>query len=432
MGSPSAVIVDGLRTPFLKAGTIPNLNATELALVPIRELLHRHPKLVGTIDHVVCANVGNQLLPPDGSNLGRLIGLRAGIGQWVSAETININCGSGLQAVRHAARYVQTGEARCVLVVGIEVMSDYTAVYSRNQRAKFAKLLATARARMPAWKKLPKLAAERAAIGCMPHKPEWLIKLGLTDPYSEMGMDEISDAIAGDWKISREELDLYAQESHRLAFQAREKLKEEMVGCFGLDHDTGVRENQTLGQLSKLKPLHEGGVTTPGNSSQITDGAVALIVASNEVVQQNAWPTLATMKSEWSTAAGCEPSRMGLGPVAAIEKLLHRNDLRLSDFNLIETNEAFASVVIAQSRALSSKEYCAGFGLGRSIGDLAFDITNVNGGAIAKGHPIGATGVGLVLTCAKELKRRDQRYGLVTLCVGGGQGVAAVIENKNS
>ena len=178
----------------------------------------------------------------------------------------------------------------------------------------------------------------------------------------------------------------------------------------------------------KLKPLNLGGVTTAGNSSQISDGAVALVVSNLKLAMEQDWPVLALMNSKKSATAGCAPSKMGLGPVNAIAKLYQKNLLAVDHFDLIETNEAFASVVLAQSKAMASPEYCASLGLAQPLGPLPWDRTNVNGGAIALGHPISASGARLVLTLAKEMQRREVYLGLATLCVGGGQGEAAVIE----
>ncbi|MDO8466717.1 MAG: thiolase family protein [bacterium] len=422
-----AVIVDGVRTPFMKAGSLTSLRATTLGCDVIEHLhLNLHGFRLEDIDLVIGANVGNQVLPPDGSNLTRLIALKAGIPIKVPAFTVNINCASGLHAILTAVKEVELGLANCVLVVAVEVMSDYTAAYSRKQRQKFANLLTASRSKS-LLKKLSSTASALVKVKIMKHDPQWMIKLGLTDPSCNLSMDKVSDKIAEKYKISREELDLYALESHRRANNASDRLRGEMCS-FTLNgkkelpwfYDDGVRPNQTLAALAKLKPLNEGGVTTAGNSSQITDGAVAFLIANKEWAAARKLPVLAAMSSKNSAACGCEPSMMGLGPVGAISKLRAQGWTKMSDFSVVETNEAFASVVLAQSKML--KEI--------GMGPLDWDRTNVNGGAIAIGHPISASGARLVLTCAKELQRRNQQYGLVTLCVGGGQGVAAVIENN--
>ncbi|TSC83342.1 MAG: acetyl-CoA acyltransferase [Parcubacteria group bacterium Gr01-1014_19] len=432
----TAVIVDGLRTPFVKAGAVGAEPAGYLALGPVMALLARYPDLRNKIDCVIGANIGNQALPPDGSNLARLIALQAGIPETVPAWTVNINCASGLHAVLDAIKHVELGQFKCVLVVAAESMSDYTAVYSREQRQKFSNIL-TASKKKSLWKKIPSQLWALAKTKIMPHDPQWMLKLGLTDPFCGLGMDKISDQLAKDWKISRTELDLYAQESHTRASdaQAAGKFDEEIAVPEGWDkndfRDNGIRQGQTLEQLAKLRPLNPGGVTTAGNSSIVSDGAVALIIADLEFVmaKDQDWPVLAMMDSTKSAVAGCTPSKMGLGPVNAIAKLCQKNGWGLNQFDLIETNEAFASVVLAQSKAMASPEYCATLGLAKPLGPLPWNKTNVNGGAIAIGHPISASGARLVLTCAKEMNRREGGFSLVTLCVGGGQGEAAVIES---
>ncbi len=423
-----AVLVDGVRTPFIKAGSSTKLRAKWFGSLPVLELMERYDALRTSIDSVVGANIGNQILPPDGSNIARIIAICCNIPQEVDARTLNINCGSGLEAVIDAAMRVEVGMAKCVLVTAVEVMSDYTAAYGREQRQKFAELNTLARAKTPMWRKGPGLALKAAGVRAMKHDPQWLIKLGLTDPMSGLGMDKIADAIAKEFQISRKELDLYALESQRRATQAQKsgRLAKEMLHasiCTELhlpEHDNGIRDGQTLEQLAKLRPLNEGGVTTPGNSSQVSDGAVALIIADEEFAKAQGWPALARVGSARSAVAGCEPSMMGLGPVAAIKKLLCKfGRTPLTAFDVIETNEAFASVVLAQSRLLEKE----------GIGPLPMEQTNVNGGAIAIGHPVGASGARLALTAARELKERNKKFALVTLCVGGGQGVAAILEN---
>lgn len=414
-----AVIVDGVRTPFLKVGTVPDLNAVKLGVVPIQELMRRYPGLEKTVDAVVGANIGNQLLPPDGSNITRIVALHAGIPQEVDARTININCGSGLEAVSDAVMRVELGLARCVLVTAVEVMSDYTAAYGRRERERFAKTAALARAKSSILKKGPALAVAAAKLRFMAHDPQWLIRLGLTDPFCGLGMDKISDSLASEWKLTREEVDLYAQMSQRRAEAARKsgRLAKEIVSFGGLNDDNGIRDGQTLGQLAKLRPLNATGVTTAGNASQVTDGAAAILVVDKGLAKEKGWPMLAEVDAFGTTAAGCDPKKMGLGPVNAIRKLLKRYDWKLDRFDIVETNEAFASVVLAQSRLL--KEF--------GEGEFNWERTNINGGAIALGHPISASGARLALTCAKELNLGNGRLGLVTACVGGGQGVAAIL-----
>ncbi len=423
-----AVILDGLRTPFLNATkSIAGLTARALGVKPVDALLVKKPELRQAIDCVVGANVGNQLLPPDGSNIARLIALDAGIPKEVSARTININCGSGLEAMIDAVMRVECGLAKCVLVTGVEVMSDYTAFYTRRQRPLLQKKKYLPRVRMPKWQKVPAQLAVNTKVACMSHDPLWMIETGLTDPYCQLGMDKIGDALAGKYEIDRKELDLFALLSQRKAAAAKNsgRLNKEITWFVGKNTETftfdnGIRENADMNGLAKLRPLNPGGTVTPGNASQISDGAAALIVANRDWVNSMGWRPLAAVRSENTIAVGCEPSEMGLGPAYAIARLLRPAPYyKLNDFGLIETNEAFASVPIAQSRELDK----LGFG------EFNWERVNPNGGAIAIGHPVGASGVRLALTAAMEIALRgDLERALVTLCIGGGQGVAAILE----
>lgn len=408
-----AVLVDGCRTPFLKAGTIKNLRAADMAAVPVNCLKERYKQVFNLLDRVIGANIGNQILPPDGSNLTRVIQLKCGIPETVGAYTVNINCGSGLMAVIEAVKEIELGMSECVLVVATEVMSDYLAVYSRKQREVFANLNAASREKS-AWNRIPKLIKFLVKRLMMRHKPEWVIKLGLTDPMLGSGMDKIANQIAKQYGISREEQDLFALESQRRAKAATLSgcLKREITPFDNLDTDNGIRFNQNLSALAKLPPTQKDGTITPGNASQVTDGAVAMLLVSDTFAKRYELPRLAEMSSKKTAIVGCSPAMMGIGPVGAVKQLLSRNEMNLSDIDVFESNEAFASVVLAQAK------------------DLGLDMNrvNVNGGAIALGHPISASGARLVLTCAKELEHRNAKTGLVTLCVGGGQGVAALLE----
>lgn len=421
-----AVIVGGARTPFLKAGTIPNLTATTLGAALIKEFMRRYPGLEKEIDYIAGASIGGQFLPPDGSNFARVAALNAGLPIHIGAWTVNVNCASGLHAVLDAVCRIEAGDAKCILVIGAEVMSDFQALYPREQREVFAELNRVSRSKESMRKKLPKLAKVFAKKVAMPHNPKWMLEVGLTDPFIKMKMDLVAEAIAAEWGITRNEQDQFALESQLRASRARTagRFAQEIIPFGGFLHDNGIRDNQTLEQLAKLKPTYPGGTVTPGNSSQISDGAAVILVAEEEFAKSFGLPRLARMSMRNSALVGCEPDRMGLGPVAAIGRILIRTPYALSDFDIIETNEAFAAVVLAQAKALASRHYCGG----ATIGKLDFERTNVNGGAVAMGHPLGASGTRLALTGALELLLRDKTLCLTTLCIGGGQGEAAVIE----
>lgn len=425
-----AVIIDGARTPFLKAGTIPNLNATTLGATLIKEFMKRYPGIENELNYVIGANIGGQFLSPDGSNFARVALLNAGLPERIGAWTVNVNCASGLHAVLDAVCRIEVGDAKCVLVIGAEVMSDFQALYPREQREVFAELNRISRSKESMRTKLPKLAKVFAKKIAMPHNPKWMLEVGLTDPFIKMKMDLVAEAIATAWSITREEQDQFALESQLRASHARTagRFTKEIIPFGGFSHDNGIRDNQTLSQLAKLKPAYSGGTITPGNSSQISDGAAVILVAEEEFAKSLGLPRLARMSMRHSALVGCEPNRMGLGPVAAIKKILDKAPCVLSDFDLIETNEAFAAVVLAQSRALARGYNCSTGADKKTITGFDFKQVNINGGAVALGHPLAASGTRLVLTCTKELVVQDKNLGLVTLCIGGGQGEAAVIE----
>lgn len=409
------VLVDGARTPFLKAGTIPGLAASELGIVPAKALIEKYPDLPRVTDYVIGANIGNQILHPDGSNLGRILAIRSGIPISVGAWTVNINCATGLHAVIDATKTIATTSAKCVLVIAVEVMSDFAAVYSRNQRAELVKLFHLLRKKQKSWQNITGLFVQWLKVQTMRHDPLWTINLGLVDPMTKLRMDQGADLIAKGWRVSREAQDRFALRSQKLALLAQKsgRLAKEIVPFRDLVDDNGIRPNQTFEQLSSLRPLYPGGTVTAGNSSQITDGACALLISDEEFAKSMGWPILAKVRADWWALAGCEPQNFGFAPVLAVRKLLEISRKQVSDFDIIEANEAFAAVVLVQMKAL----------------DLPEERTNVNGGAVAIGHPLSASGARLVLSCAKELHLSQKELGLVTLCIGGGQGEAIILEN---
>ena len=264
------------------------------------------------------------------------------------------------------------------------------------------------------------------------------IQEGLTDPVCGLNMGQTAEVLAKEYGISRKEQDEFALMSHRRATAARAKLAEEIVPVHVgpdyktvVDKDNGVRENQSMEDLAKLKPFFDrvAGTVTAGNSSQITDGACALLVMPEEKAKSLGFTPLGYLRSY--DYQGLDPRRMGLGPAYAIPTALRKADLKLQDIGLIEINEAFAAQVIACERALESDKFGREeLGLGGAAGKIDRDILNVNGGAIAIGHPVGSTGSRLILTLLLEMKRRNVKYGVVALCIGGGQGAAAVLERE--
>jgi acetyl-CoA C-acetyltransferase/acetyl-CoA acyltransferase len=413
-------ILDGVRTPFARAfGPLAKVPAQELGRVAAVKAMERAGVRPDQVDQVVFGNVAT---PVDCANIARVIALRAGVPQDRIAHTVQRNCASGMEAISTGAGLIQMGEAATVLAGGVESMSQIPLLYNRQATEQYMRL---GRARS-FWQRTS------ALLGFRPRhfKPVIAVKLGLTDPVSGLIMGETAEVLVEDFGISRQAQDEFALLSHQRAVAAQERgtLAEEIVPVEQVKGDVGPRKGQSLEALAKLKPFFkENGTVTVGNSCQITDGAAALLLMPGEAARAASRQPLGYLRG--FAYAGCDPARMGLGPVFATSKLLEKTGIALRDIDLIELNEAFAAQVIADEKAFASDKF-AKEQLGRSqaLGEIDRTRLNVNGGAIALGHPVGATGARLVLTLLKELKRRGLRYGLATLCVGGGQGGAMLVE----
>jgi len=428
--SPSIVLAAGLRTPQARAGGAfraedPGHLGARLA----RELLARTGLAGAEIDEVIAGCAGP---PHTQANVARVIGLRAGIPRHVPARTVARNCASGMEAVTSAAASILAGEGDTYLCLGVEVMSGYPLVFGQKMTRLFARLAASKSA----------LASAGALLSFRPSflKPRISLVEGLTDPISGMIMGNTAELLAREFAISREESDRYACDSHVRARRARERGRFECeilphlplgarAGSRALRHDDSIRDAQTVEALAKMRPYFTkpDGTVTIGNSCGLTDGATALLVTSARRAKELGLTPLARLRA-WAWA-GLDPARMGLGPVFATAKALERAGCEMSDLGVVELNEAFACQVLACARAFESDAF-AGEHLGRgsALGELDLRRTNVNGGAIALGHPVGATGARLLLTTAHELRESDCELGLATLCIGGGQGGAVVLE----
>jgi acetyl-CoA acetyltransferase family protein len=417
-------IVDGVRTPFAKAGTsLADTEAVELGKTAVRLLVARSGIDPSTIEEVIFGCVGQ---PADAANIARVIALRAGIPESVPAITVHRNCASGFEAVTQAAEKMLVGRGDIFVVGGVESMSQIPMLYSQEAAKKFG---AFARA-----KNLSQKLGVLSSFRPTDFQPRIGLRLGLSDPVSGCNMGQTAENLSRDFNVTREEQDAFAMRSHQKAVAAREKLKQEITPVYlpkskngqpFMDRDNGPRENQTMEALGKLKPVFEQqtGTVTAGNSSQITDGAAALLLMTERALKQSGLTPLGRL--EGYAYAGLDPSRMGLGPVYAIHRAEGKTGLGLKNADIIEINEAFAAQVIACQRAAKSETYCREH-LQREtvLGEIPDDILNLNGGAIALGHPVGVTGSRLVLTALKELHRRSAGRALVSLCVGGGQGGA--------
>jgi acetyl-CoA acyltransferase len=424
---PDVVLIDGYRTPFAKAGTaLAGVHAAELGRVAVSELLARTGVDPKEIDEVILGNVAQ---PSESTNIARVVALMAGLPDGVPAYTVQRNCASGMESIAEAHAKVAAGQADLIIAGGTESMSQIPLLMSEGLTRMFERLM---RAKSPG-AKLSALASVR------PHDlaPRVALAEGLTDPVSGLNMGETAEVLAKEFGISREAQDDFALTSHRRAVAAMEsgRFAQEIVPVFAPPYkqavieDVGPRKGQTLEALAKLRPYFDRrfGTVTVGNSCPITDGAAAILVASAD--KARALGLRAAGRIKGYAFVGLDPARMGLGPTHATPVALKRAGVTFRDIGLIELNEAFAAQVIANEIAMASAKYCREkLGLEGAIGEIDRATLNVNGGAIALGHPVGVSGTRLTLTLLREMRKRDVHLGLATLCVGGGQGAALVLE----
>jgi len=419
-------VVDGLRTPFLKARGKPGaLSASDLAVNAGRELLSRQPFAPTDLGEVI---IGCMMPSPDEANIGRVVALRLGCGKSMPAWTVQRNCASGMQALDSAIKDIATGRHDLVLAGGTEAMSRAPLLFN-NKMVNWLSGL---------WGAKTPLAKLQQMFHFRPGflAPVIALLRGLTDPMVNLSMGQTAENVAYRFNITREQMDAFAYESHQRAAQAQDNHHFSDVtpafantGEFAVIDD-GVRRDTTMDKLKTLKPIFDKkyGNVTAGNSSQVTDGAALLLLASKEAVKKYNLPVLARIvDTEW---AGLDPAEMGLGPVYASTKLLARYNLRMNDIDYWEMNEAFAAQVLGCIAAWEDEKYCREFlGLDGAFGQLDMSRLNVDGGAIALGHPVGASGARIVLRLVDILKRNNARRGVATICIGGGQGGAMLIEN---
>jgi acetyl-CoA acetyltransferase family protein len=423
---PPLAVVAGARTPFAKAyGALADVPADALGCTAVQEALASSGLSPGDIDEVVIGNVAG---PPESSNIARVIAIRAGVPQERPAHTVNRNCASGMESIISAWQIIREGRANVVVAGGAESMSQVPLLWRwEMQQWLFAFRKASTAERLKLLLRL------RPAY----FKPVAGLELGLTDPVCGLNMGETAEVLAGEFKISREDQDEFAVTSHQRATAAWERcfFSGEVVPVVNpapnqpsMTKDVGPRANQSLAALAKLRPLFDrNGSITAGNSCPTTDGAAALVLMSAERAQALGLEPLGYVRGY--AVAGCDPRRMGLGPVFAIRKLLESSGLSLRDFDLFEINEAFAAQVLACLRAMSSRAFVEReWGGSEPLGEIDPERLNVHGGAIALGHPVGASGTRLILTLLRSMRESGRQRGLAALCVGGGQGVAVWVE----
>lgn len=420
-------IVAGRRTPFARMGTsFAKVHVSGLAKRAMQETLYHADWPAEQVDEVV---LGNVVMPADAANVARVSALLSGIPARVPGVTVQRNCASGMEAISEAAMRIRTGQAKAVLAGGAESMSTIPLLFPSETMEPMTRL---AKAKS-SWKKTTAVASFRPRH----FKPVVGLELGLTDPVCGMIMGKTAEVLAHEFGITRQEQDEFALRSHRRAIDATEagRFAEEIVPVFtggkfeAVTADNGPRANQTMEALAKLRPLFDkrDGTVTAGNSCQVTDGAVSLLATRGDIARAEKRDVLGYVRGY--AYAGLDPARMGLGPVYAIDALLRQTGLELYNVGLIEINEAFAAQVLACQKAMASERFCREkLGREKAIGEIDPDALNVNGGAIALGHPVGATGTRLVLTLLHEMRRRDVQFGIAALCVGGGQGAAILLE----
>ena len=421
-------LVEGKRSPQVKAGEdLKEVAAPHLATYLVRHLLDNTDIPDDLVDEVIFGNTG---APAKYPNIARVVALDAGLDKKTSAYSVHRNCASGMEALSQAYLKIASGRSDVIIAGGVENMSQMPLIYSKEMTELFVNVM-KAKA-LP--DKLKALADFRP-----PHlSPIIAIEQGLTDPFCGLNMGQTAEVLAREFGITREMQDEFANESHHkaVAAQSEGRFDDEILplpvgGKLDklLDKDVGPRANSSMERLAKLRPYFDrkSGTVTVGNSCPITDGGSAFLMASEEAVNNfNLKPMAKLVEYHF---AGLEPERMGMGPLVAIDGVLKRANLTLDQMDLVEINEAFAAQIIAVRKGLADPEVAARFGVDKAWGDIPDSKFNVNGGGIALGHPVGSTGCRLVVTLAHELKRRGGKYGLASLCIGGGQGGAVIIKN---
>ena len=430
MFSKPIYVVDGARTPFLKSKNRPGpFSAADLATQAGRALLVRQPFAPDQLDEVI---LGCAAPSVDEVNIGRVAALRMGCGQKVPGWTVMRNCASGMQAIDSGISNILAGRSNLVLAGGVDALSRAPLLYGDKMVLWFSELASTKTTsqRIAAFARLPVKNLLAPVIGIMK---------GLTDPMVGLLMGQTAENVAHRFGITREQMDEFSVRSHQKVAKAQDEGRlapgggevEALFDAKGNVYplDDGVRRDASMQGLAKLKPFFDRkyGNVTPGNSSQITDGGAWLLLASESAVSMYGLePIGRIVDSEW---AGLDPAHMGLGPVHAATPILKRHQLGLNDLDHWEINEAFAAQVLGCLAAWNDEKYCREeLGLPGALGSLDTEKLNSDGGAIALGHPVGASGARIVLHLLKTLKRNNAKRGIACICIGGGLGGAMLVE----
>ena len=419
-------IVDGSRTPQLKARGKPGpFSASDLAVSAGRALLMRHNFELDALDEVI---IGCVMPSEDEANIGRVIALRLGVPQTVPAWTVQRNCASGMQSIDSAFHNIANGQSELVLAGGVEAMSRAPLLFNSRMVNWMAELM-QARSFGQKFKTFT-----RFRLGHL--KPVIALLRGLTDPVVGLNMGQTAENIAANFGITRQQMDSFAVDSHhRLAAAQAAGYMGEIETLYDgkgkfYDHDDGVRADSSIEKLARLRPVFDRkyGSVTAGNSAQVTDGATMLLLASEDAVKKYDLPVLAKIvDTQW---AGLDPAVMGMGPVHAMSPIMNRQQLAIDDVDYWEINEAFATQVLGCVEAWKDEDYCRQhLDQDQAFGEIPHERLNVDGGGVSLGHPVGASGARIVLHLAKILQRNNARRGIASLCIGGGQGGAMLIEN---
>ena len=430
MYSKPIYVIDGARTPFLKAKNRPGVfSAGDLATQAGRTLLARQKFAPQELDEVI---LGCAAPSVDEVNIGRVAALRMGCGEKVPGWTVMRNCASGMQAIDSGIGNILSGRSNLVLAGGVDALSRAPLLYNERMVNWFSDMAAarTTGQRIGLFARIPFKSLLAPVIGIMK---------GLTDPVVGLLMGQTAENLAHRFGITREQMDAFSVKSHQKVVRAQEaghlapgggevEALYDAKGNIAM-LDDGVRKDASMENLKKLKPFFDRkyGNVTAGNSSQITDGAAWLVLASEDSVKRfDLKPLGRIVDSQW---AGLDPAQMGLGPVHAATPILKRHGLGLNDLDYWEINEAFAAQVLGCLAAWKDQKYCRDeLGLDNALGALDDGKLNVDGGAIALGHPVGASGARIVLHLLKTLRRNNAKRGIASICIGGGLGGAMLVE----
>ena len=421
-------VVDGVRTPFLKVRGKPGaFRASDLALAAGRALLMRTGITPDVIDQVVLGCVSSG---PDEANIARVVALRLGCGEQVPAWSVQRNCASGMQALDSAALDIASSRCDLVMAGGTEAMSHHPVMLNELMVGWLGM-----------WNQARTVGARGRALMQlrMRHfKPVVALLRGLTDPVVGLSMGQTAEELAERFGIDRPTMDTYAMRSHQRLAQAQEQgYLDEVEPLYDsegrvFEHDDGLRPDTSMDSLARLRPVFDRpvGRVTPGNSAQVSDGAAMLLLASERAVEQFGLPVLGRIvDSQW---AGLDPAQMGLGPVHAMAPIMQRHGLESGDVGVWEINEAFAAQVLACCAAWQSEDYCrSALGQDAAFAPIDPERLNMNGGSISLGHPVGASGARVTLHALKTMRRTGRPRALASLCIGGGQGGALLLEGEH-